>query len=59
MSNDAAGGCIDYFAWNPVIPNVFAYMDEHGCLLTYRIDQDSTQLRNLGKSNLNDDNSSS
>lgn len=53
------GTSILYFAWNPAIPTIFAYMDGHGSVISFEIDQMSKQIKALGKSNPNDDNSSS
>ncbi|CAF1913992.1 unnamed protein product [Rotaria magnacalcarata] len=58
FSADHVGGAIPCFAWNPAISSMFAYIDGNGTVSTFEIDQNSKQLRLLGKSDANDDNSS-
>jgi hypothetical protein len=59
LSSDAIGGTIQYFTWNPMVPSTFAYIDGHGLVSSFEIDFNSKQLKSLGQSDANDDNSSS
>jgi len=59
LPGDMIGDTIQNFAWNPAIPNIFAYIDGHGLVANFEIDQNSKQLKLLGKSDANNDNSSS
>lgn len=59
LSNDSIGGGIQNFSWNPAITNMFAYIDANGFVFTYEIDQNSKQIKLLGKCNSNPDFSSS
>ncbi|CAF1285973.1 unnamed protein product [Rotaria sordida] len=58
LSNNSIGDTIIHFTWNPAIPNMFAYIDGNGSVSTFEIDQNSKQLKSLGKCDANDDNSS-
>ncbi len=59
LSKDVIGGTIQNFQWNPAIPNIFAYIDGLGSVSTFEIDINSKQLKVLGRSDANDDYSSS
>ncbi|CAF4969021.1 unnamed protein product, partial [Rotaria socialis] len=58
LPTDHVGGTIQCFAWNPAISSMFAYIDGNGAVSTFDIDQNSKQLKLLGESDANDDNSS-
>ncbi|CAF1010804.1 unnamed protein product [Adineta ricciae] len=55
LTSDIIGDSIRHFAWNPVIPNIFAYIDGLGSVSTFAIDK---QMKTLGKSNADTNNSS-
>lgn len=59
LAGDSINNTIQNFTWNPAIPNIFAYLDGCGSISCFEIDQNAKQLKLLGKSDANDNNSSS
>ncbi len=59
LSSNAIGGTIQNFTWNPAIPTRFATLHGNGIVAVFELDQISRQIKTLGQSNPNEDNSSS
>jgi hypothetical protein len=59
LPSDVIGGTIQNFTWNPAIPNRFAYLDGNGSVSCFELDQMSKKIKLLGKSNTDNNSSSS
>lgn len=59
LQADAIDDMIHSFAWNPAIPSRFIFLDGRGSVASYEVDPIAKQMKLIGQSQPDGDNSSS